>query len=156
MLFRSGDIAWLSWSISNVINVAAVVLLFAIIFKVLPDATIHWRDVMVGALLTALLFLLGKWMINYYLSRSSTLSVYGAAGAMVLIILWVYYSAAILYFGAEFTKVYANKHGSRIRPNQYAVFVEKKEIQTQDQAVSLAEKNRSELKKPKGGKVPSV
>lgn len=141
-----GDVAWLSWIISNVINMAAVVLLFAIIFKVLPDATIHWRDVMVGAVLTALLFLLGKWMINYYLSRSSTLSVYGAAGAMVLIILWVYYSAAILYFGAEFTKVYANKHGSRIRPNQYAVFVEKKEIQTQDQTVSLAEKNRDEVK----------
>ena len=66
----------------------------------------------------------------------------------------MYYSAAILYFGAEFTKVYANKYGSRVRPNQYAVFVEKKEIQTQDQAVSLAEKNRDEIEKEKARKLP--
>lgn len=72
------------------------------------------------------LVLLGKWLINYYLSRSSTMSVYGAAGAVVLIVLWVYYSSAILYFGAEFTKVYVNKYGSKIRPNRYSVFVEKK------------------------------
>lgn len=151
-----GDVAWLSWLISNAINVGAVVLLFAVIFKVLPDATIHWRDVIMGALFTAVLFLLGKWLINYYLSRSSTVSVYGAAGAMVLIILWVYYSAAILYFGAEFTKVYANKYGKRIRPNQYSVFVEKKEIPTKDQAVSLAEQNRTEVIPPAKRKVSNA
>jgi len=72
--------------------------------------------------------LLGKYVINLYLSRSSTLSVYGGAGAVVLIILWVYYSAFILYFGAEFTKIYANEHGGKIRPNPFAVFVEIKEI----------------------------
>ncbi len=137
-----GETAWLSWIISNAINVGSVVLLFAVIFKVLPDASLKWRDVWVGAFFTALLFLLGKFLINIYLSRSSTLSAYGAAGAVVLIILWIYYSSAILYFGAEFTKVYANKYGNKIRPNQYAVFVEKKEIQTDDQQVSLAKENR--------------
>jgi membrane protein len=121
------------WLISNLINVGVVVLLFAIIFKVLPDAILKWSDVGVGALFTTLLFLLGKWLINYYLSRSSTMSVYGAAGAVVLIVLWVYYSSAILYFGAEFTKVYVNKYGSKIRPNRYSVFVVKKEIQTNRQ-----------------------
>lgn len=143
---RFGDVAWLSWLISNLISVGVVVLLFAIIFKVLPDAILKWSDVGVGALFTTLLFLLGKWLINYYLSRSSTLSVYGAAGAVVLIVLWVYYSSAILYFGAEFTKVYANKYGSKIRPNRYSVFVEKKEIPTQDPTVSLSEKNRIDEK----------
>lgn len=137
-----GETAWLSWIISNAINIGAVVLLFAVIFKVLPDANLKWRDVWVGSFFTALLFLLGKFLINIYLSQSSTLSVYGAAGAVVLIILWIYYSSAILYFGAEFTKVYANKYGNKIRPNQYAVFVEKKEIQTDDQQASLAKENR--------------
>jgi membrane protein len=136
-------VAWLSWLISNIINMGAIVLLFSVIFKVLPDATLKWRDVFIGAIFTAVLFLLGKWGINYYLSRSSTVSVYGVAGAIVLLILWIYYSSAILYFGAEFTKVYANKYGSKIRPNAYAVFIEKKEIVTLDSAVSLALENRA-------------
>ena len=103
-------------------------LLFAVIFKVLPDAELKWRDVLIGAFFTAFLFLIGKYFINLYLSRSSTVSAYGAAGAVVLIILWVYYSAIILYWGAEFTKVYANKYGGKIRPSEYAVFVEHKEV----------------------------
>jgi membrane protein len=103
-------------------------LLFAVIFKVLPDAELKWRDVLIGAFFTAFLFLIGKYFINLYLSRSSTVSAYGAAGAVVLIILWVYYSAIILYWGTEFTKVYANKYGGKIRPSEYAVFVEHKEV----------------------------
>jgi membrane protein len=75
-----------------------------------------------------MLFLIGKYLVNIYLSRSSTVSAYGAAGAVVLIILWVYYSAIILYLGAEFTKVYANKYGGKIRPSEFAVFVEHKEV----------------------------
>jgi len=142
---RFGEMAWLSWIIANVINITTVMLLFSVIFKVLPDAKVKWRDVMVGALFTAALFLIGKWAINIYLSRSSTLSVYGAAGAVVLIILWVYYSAAILYFGAEFTKVYANKYGNKIAPNSYAVFIEKKEIATHDSAASLSPETRKEI-----------
>ncbi len=135
---KFGEAAWLSWIITNLINISTVVLLFSVIFKVLPDAKVKWRDVFTGAFFTAVLFLIGKWAINIYLSRSATLSVYGAAGAVVLIVLWVYYSAAILYFGAEFTKVYANKYGNKIAPNSYAVFVEKKEITTHDSAASLS------------------
>lgn len=96
-------------------------LLFAVIFKVLPDAQLKWRDVLIGSLFTAVLFLIGKYPINFYLAQSSTISAYGAAGAAILIILWIYYSTIILYFGAEFTKVYANQYGGKIRPNLYAV-----------------------------------
>jgi len=119
---------WLAYIISNLISTAVVMLLFAVIFKVLPDAELHWRDVLIGAFFTAVLFLIGKFLINLYLSRSSTVSAYGAAGAVVLIILWVYYSAIILYLGAEFTKVYANEYGGKIRPSKYAVFIETKEV----------------------------
>ncbi|MFN0173934.1 MAG: YihY/virulence factor BrkB family protein [Saprospiraceae bacterium] len=120
--------AWLAHIISNLISTAVVMLLFAVIFKVLPDAKLKWRDVLIGAFFTAVLFLIGKYLINLYLSRSSTVSAYGAAGAVVLIILWVYYSAIILYLGAEFTKVYANRYGGKITPSKFAVFVEHKEI----------------------------
>jgi membrane protein len=120
--------AWLAYILSYVIGMGIVMLLFAVIFKVLPDAQLKWRDVMIGAFFTTVLFLIGKYLINLYLSRSSTVSAYGAAGAVVLIILWVYYSAIILYLGAEFTKVYANKHGGKIKPRGFAVFVEHKEV----------------------------
>lgn len=129
--------AWLAYIISNVISMGAVLLLFSIIFKVLPDAELKWRDVFVGALFTAILFLIGKYLINLYLSRSSTVSAYGAAGAVVLIILWVYYSAFILYFGAEFTKVYANKYGGKILPNKFAVFVETKEVRAKEAVLNV-------------------
>ncbi len=123
-----GSIAWLAFTVSSLVAVGTVMLLFSIIFKVLPDAQLKWRDVFIGAFFTAVLFLIGKYLINLYLGRSSTVSVYGAAGAAVLIILWVYYSAIILYFGAEFTKVYSNKYGGKIRPSKFAVFVERREI----------------------------
>jgi len=119
---------WLASIISQLISISVVMLLFAVIFKVLPDAELEWKDVLIGAFFTAVLFLIGKSLINLYLSRSSTVSAYGAAGAVVLIILWVYYSAIILYLGAEFTKVYANKYGGKIRPSEFAVFVEHKEV----------------------------
>ncbi|MEO6037023.1 MAG: YihY/virulence factor BrkB family protein [Saprospiraceae bacterium] len=142
---RFGQAAWLSFVITNLLNVSTVVLLFAVVFKVLPDANLKWSDVWTGSIFTAFLFLGGKWAINYYLSHSATLSVYGAAGAVVLIVLWIYYSSAILYFGAEFTKVYANKYGNKIMPNRYAVFLEKKEIATMDATASLSPEVRKEV-----------
>ena len=120
--------AWFAYIVSHVISMGVVMLLFAVVFKVLPDATLRWRDVIIGSFFTAILFLIGKFLINLYLSKSSTVSAYGAAGAIVLIILWVYYSAIILYYGAEFTKVYANQYGGKIQPTKFAVFIEKKEI----------------------------
>lgn len=90
-----------------------ICLLFAMLFKYLPDAAVEWRDVWVGAASTSALFSLGKYLIGLYLGRSSIASAYGAAGSLVVLLLWVYYAAQILYFGAELTRVYSEKYGSR-------------------------------------------
>jgi membrane protein len=105
---------------SDLISFAVITVLFAMIFKVLPDVKIAWRDVWVGATVTSLLFTLGKFLLGWYLGRSTTISAYGAAGSVVLVLLWVYYSAQILFFGAEVTKVYANRFGARLEPSAYA------------------------------------
>lgn len=97
-------------------------LLFALLFKILPDAQLTWKDVSLGAAVTTLLFMLGRYLIGLYLTRGSATSTYGAAGSFVLILLWVYYSSQIFLFGAEFTQVYANKHGSRLKPGSNAVW----------------------------------
>jgi membrane protein len=104
-----------------IVSVGIITLLFAMIFRYLPDVEIAWRDVWVGAAITAVLFTLGKWAIGVYLGNISTASTYGAAGSLVVLLLWVYYSAQILFFGAEFTQVYARHHGSLIRPADYAM-----------------------------------
>ncbi len=104
--------------------------LFAIIFKFLPDAKIKWKHVRAGAFTTALLFLIGKFLIGYYLGHSKLSSAYGAAGSVIVILLWVYYSAIILYFGAEFTRAYALHTGSQIYPNDYAVWVQQIEVES--------------------------
>ncbi len=88
--------------------------MFAMLYKVLPDAAIAWKDVWVGAAITALLFTVGKIFLGLYIARSGTSSVYGAAGSLVVILLWVYYSAQIIFIGAEFTQVYARRYGSEI------------------------------------------
>ena len=102
---------------------AVITVLFAMIFKVLPDAEIQWKDVWVGAGVTAFLFSLGKLALGLYLAKSAAGSTYGEAGALVLILLWVYYAAQILFFGAEFTQVFARRFGSRIVPSPNAVAV---------------------------------
>lgn len=115
--------------IVNIIVVfCAIASLFAIIFKVLPDAQIKWRDTWVGALFTAFLFIIGEWLVSIYLASSASLSLYGAAGSVVVILLWVYYSSIILFFGAEFTKAYVKQYNSVIKPNKYAYFIEEKEF----------------------------
>ncbi|WP_345256371.1 YihY/virulence factor BrkB family protein [Flaviaesturariibacter amylovorans] len=116
-------IAWINQGIILVVITG----LFAVIFKVLPDAIISWKDALIGALITALLFLLGKFGIGYYLARSNFDITYGAAASIIILLTWVYYSALILYFGAEFTKMYALQAGSGIRPKDTAVFIIKKE-----------------------------
>jgi membrane protein len=99
-----------------IISIGVITVLFAFIFKFLPDAEIAWRDVWLGAFVTALLFSLGKFLIGLYLGNSTVGSSFGAAGSLVLLLLWIYYSAQILMFGAEFTQVYANQLGSKIVP----------------------------------------
>jgi len=111
-----------------VITFVVVSSLFAIIFKVLPDAVIRWKDVMVGAMATAVLFMLGKFAISFYIGTSDVGSTYGTAGSLVVIVLWVYYAATILYFGAEFTRAYAAKYGTQIHPNHYAMWMRQVEI----------------------------
>lgn len=115
------------WLVVNfVVALAVVTALFAALFKVLPDAEISWHDVWIGAFVTALLFTIGKFGIGLYLGNSSTASAYGAAGSMIILLLWIYYSSLILFFGAEFTQVYARTLGSRIVPSDHAVRVERK------------------------------
>lgn len=105
------------------ISLGAVTIVFALIFKVVPDVKIAWSDIWIGAAVTAVLFVLGQFAIGLYLGNSNVTSTYGAAGALVVILLWVFYSAQILLLGAEFTQVYANMHGTRIVPAENAVLV---------------------------------
>jgi membrane protein len=114
--------ATVAWDVINVIvSFAVVTVLFALIFKVLPDATIAWRDVWIGAAITALLFTIGKFALGAYLAKSGAASGYGAAGSLVLILLWVYYSAQIILCGAAFTRAYADRYGSHVRPAPNAI-----------------------------------
>ena len=108
-----------------------VVLLFAMIFKFLPDVKIQWRDVWIGAIVTALLFGLGKWLLGLYLGSGAAGSAYGAASSLITLLLWVYYSSQILLLGAEFTQVYAARVGRELAPDDYAVRVETKEVRVE-------------------------
>ncbi len=119
--FGNWPIFW--QAVNLVVAFAATVGVFALVFKVVPDVDVGWRDVWVGALTTAALFTLGKYLIGLYLGRSTTASAYGAAGSLVAMLIWVYYSAQILFFGAELTQAYARQHGSRVQPTKNAVTV---------------------------------
>ncbi len=100
--------------VNYVVSLAIVTVLFALIYKILPDATIAWADVWTGAGITSLLFVIGQALIGLYLAKSGTASAYGAAGSLLVLLLWIYYSAMILLFGAEFTKLYAARRGAAI------------------------------------------
>jgi membrane protein len=110
-------------------DLVIVTAVFAMIFKILPNATTRWRDVWIGAGLTAILFLIGKWALGIYLGSGTAASAYGAASSLITLLLWVYYSSQILLFGAEFTQVYARICGADIKPDKYAVAIELKEIE---------------------------
>jgi membrane protein len=123
------DIAVVVLYIVNlIITLGVTTTLFAIIFKVLPDIRIKWKDIWPGAIATALLFMIGKFLISVYIAKSNIGSTYGTAGSLVILIVWIYYSSIILYFGAEFTKAYAIQKGVHIVPSEYAVWDEKPAI----------------------------
>lgn len=122
----------LMYIINLVLTFVVISVLFAIIFKVLPDAKVQWKHVIIGAVTTAILFMIGKFAIGLYLGSSKVGTAYGAAGSIVIILLWVYYSAIILYFGAEFTQVYVQHFGGKIRPNEYAVYVKEVPVETDE------------------------
>ena len=117
----------LAWVGETVLSLGVFTLLFAAIFKVLPDAEVAWRDVWVGALVTALLFVIGKFLIGFYLGRSNPGEAFGAAGSVVVILVWIYYTALILLAGAEFTQIWAKRYGSQIEPADDAVRVVEEE-----------------------------
>jgi membrane protein len=106
-----GPIVW--QIMNNIVSMIILALLFAFMFRYVPDVEIAWGDVWVGAALTAVLFMIGRYLLEFYLSRSAVTSLYGASGSLVALLLWIYYSAQIVFFGAEFTQVYANKFGSK-------------------------------------------
>jgi membrane protein len=112
-----------------IFDLGVVIFLFACIFKFLPDVKIQWRDVWVGAALTAFLFAIGKWALGLYLGSGSAASAYGAASSLITLLLWVYYSAQILLFGAEFTQVYTNYAGRGVEPDENAVPVEVRKVE---------------------------
>jgi membrane protein len=119
----------IAMSIYLIFDFGVVVLLFALIFKLLPDVQIQWRDVWIGAVLTAIFFGMGKWLLGFYLGSGAAGSAYGRASSLITLLLWVYYSSQILLFGAEFTQVYAARAGRGVKPDEYAVRVEQKEIE---------------------------
>ncbi len=112
-----------------IFDFAAIVTLFAMMFKVLPDAETRWRDVWIGAAMTAIFFLIGKWALGLYLGSGTAASAYGAASSLITLLLWIYYSSQILLFGAEFTQVYANQFGAKTKPDEHAVPIEQKEVE---------------------------
>jgi len=132
--------------LNQVITLAVVSLIFGVIFKVLPDAQIKWRDVISGAIVTAILFMIGKFGISIYIGKSDVGGTYGAAGSLVVLLLWTYYSAIIIYFGAEFTKAYAINYGSEIKPNHYAVTTREVEIETGSDSIQKNDEKPTKIK----------
>ena len=138
---RFSDVSVVLFYILNqIVTLAVISTIFGVIFKVLPDAIIKWRDVILGSMVTAVLFMLGKFGISFYIGSSDVGSTYGAAGSLIVVLLWTYYSSIILYFGAEFTKAYAVKYGSEIHPSHYAVTTKEVEIETEGKSVQENEK----------------
>ena len=130
--------------IGIILNIAVTISIFLLIFKVLPDAKIKFRDVTIGAVVTTILFLIGQYAISIYLSTSKITSLYGAAASVLLFLVWVYYSATIVYIGAEFTKAWANELGGKIYPDEYAVSTRTIEIH-EDKAINS--RNKKEIDK---------
>lgn len=137
-LFLAGT-GMLWQAVNFLISFGVFVLLFGLIFRYLPDANIAWKDVWVGAAMTAVLFAVGKFAIGQYLGYSSVGSAYGAAGSLLVLLVWVYYSSLILFFGAEMTQVYSRRYGSRIRPDSHAEWVDADKVKEQ------SDKKKAEL-----------
>lgn len=147
------DVAVIFFYVFNLlVTIIVITMLFGLIFKVLPDAKIRWKDVLAGSIVTALLFLLGKFAISFYISQSNIGSTYGAAGSLVVLLLWVYYSSIILYFGAEFTRAYAVKYGKAIMPNDYAVTTKQIEVEEGHKPIQQNEVKKKVITKPSASK----
>jgi membrane protein len=137
----------LIYGINLLITLVVTTTLFALIFKVLPDAHIRWKDVLVGALFTAILFMLARFGITLYIGKSDIGSTYGAAGSLVVLLLWIYFSSMILYFGAEFTKYFAIKFGSEIKPNAFTTVIKNVQVESENKSVQQNEEEIDKLEK---------
>ena len=135
----------LLYVLNLVVTFVVITVLFGIIFKFLPDAKIKWKHVRTGAIFTAILFMIGRYLIGLYIDQTATESTYGAAGAIVVLLVWIYYSAVILYIGAEFTQVYTEAFGGHIEPAEYAVHVQQTEVEKD--VSKLPPQHKEELKK---------
>lgn len=124
----SGDTVVLLYILNLVFSFIMTAVLFAVIFKVLPDGKLKWREIIPGVVLTTIMFMVGKYLLSFYISSRGSSSPYGSAGSVLIILLWVYYSAIILYSGAVLTRLWSIRKGSMIRPKKYAVWVEGVEI----------------------------
>lgn len=134
----------LLYIVNILITFGIITTLFMIIFKVLPDANIKWKDVLSGAIATAILFMLGKFAISFYISKSNVGSTYGTAGSLIILIVWIYFSAIILYFGAAFTRAYAMEFGGSIHPNSYAVISKTVEVEAGNKSLQSGDKEVDE------------
>ena len=149
MTVLPGVTIWLS-GINICLTFIVISVLFAIIFKFLPDVKIRWKDVRYGAFFTAILFMIGRYLIGLYVEFSTTsFSTYGAAGSLIVILVWIYYTAAILYMGAEFTQVYAEARGCRIEPAEYAVAVRQTEVEVEVKTLPVQNPEIKAALKPK-------
>lgn len=127
----------LIFAINFGVTLLVISVLFGIIFKVLPDVKIKWKDVRAGAIFTAILFIIGQYIISLYIQYTAQGSAYGTAGSIIVILVWIYYTAAILYIGAEFTQVFAEARGSRIEPAPYAVVIRQTEYESKTSELPL-------------------
>jgi membrane protein len=132
--------------VNGSVSFVIIAVLFAVIFKFLPDAKVKWVYVRSGAVFTTVLFILGKYLIGLYMQYTAPASAYGAAGSMVIILLWIYYTAAILFFGAEFTQVFAQRHDGEIEPSRYAVKIIVSETEHDVNAVKEPKVTKSKIK----------
>jgi membrane protein len=132
---------------TTLLTTAIITMLFGSIFTILPDAKIAWKQVKVASITTAVLFMLGKFLISYYISTSNISSMYGTAGSLVVLMVWVYYSSVILYFGAEFSKCYAVKFAAPIKPSEFAELVQVVTVPTDSKTIQKADEEIKELKK---------
>ena len=135
-------LGYLWQTLSFLLSFGVITLLFALIYTLLPDAKVKWRDAFVGATITAILFMLGQFLFGLFLRQTEFGSAYGVAGSFLVIITWIYYAAHILFLGAEFTKVYAKRHGSPIEPEEYAVSRQESEAQKQQRSRKDSSHNR--------------
>lgn len=136
---------YLIWVINTGVSLAAITIIFALIFKVLPDAQVKWKHVWTGAMATTMLFILGKYLIGYYLSSSDLGDAYGAAGSLVALLSWVYYSVVILLYGAQFTFTYNQLKGRSILPNEGSVAIVIEEIDKGNESVTNIKSNENKV-----------